>query len=85
MNATAPCRYKMTHVMDKPVDSLFGFLPVIPGAFSMYRWVAIRCAVGAVAAQFRRGSHGVRDSASCRGTSAVGIRCQATSLWRSAT
>lgn len=34
--------YGAAHVLDKPLDSLFGFQPVLPGAFSAYRWLAVR-------------------------------------------
>ena len=28
--------------MQRSLDSVFGFIPVLPGAFSAYRWIAIR-------------------------------------------
>ncbi len=32
----------MSHLMDKAAESVVGFCPVLPGAFSAYRWTAIR-------------------------------------------
>ena len=32
----------MSHILDKAAESVAGFCPVLPGAFSIYRWVAIR-------------------------------------------
>lgn len=30
--------YRLSHVMDKSTESVFGFVTVLPGAFSAYRW-----------------------------------------------
>lgn len=30
--------YKVSHYMDKATESLFGFVSVLPGAFSTFRW-----------------------------------------------
>ena len=30
--------YRVSHIMDKSLESLFGFVTVLPGAFSGYRW-----------------------------------------------
>ena len=33
--------YKMSNILDKPLESVFGFIAVLPGAFSAYRYRAI--------------------------------------------
>lgn len=33
--------YKIAHYLDKASESLFGFVSVLPGAFSTFRWKAI--------------------------------------------
>ncbi|ODV58404.1 chitin synthase I [Ascoidea rubescens DSM 1968] len=34
--------YKMSNILDKPTESVFGFISVLPGAFSAYRLNAVR-------------------------------------------
>lgn len=34
--------YQIGHILEKPMESVFGYVTVLPGAFSAYRWQAIR-------------------------------------------
>ncbi|KAF2704722.1 glycosyltransferase family 2 protein [Pleomassaria siparia CBS 279.74] len=40
--ATQNFEYKMSNILDKPLESAFGFITVLPGAFSAYRFVALQ-------------------------------------------
>jgi len=40
--ATQNFEYKMSNILDKPSESVFGFITVLPGAFSAYRFEALR-------------------------------------------
>ncbi|KAI8843154.1 chitin synthase-domain-containing protein [Chytridium lagenaria] len=52
--------YKMSNILDKPLESVFGFIAVLPGAFSAYRYVALQ---GMPLQQYFRGEtmHGGSD------------------------
>ncbi|TFK53655.1 glycosyltransferase family 2 protein [Heliocybe sulcata] len=48
--------YKISNILDKPTESMFGYISVLPGAFSAYRYIALQNdsrGVGPLASYFK--------------------------------
>ena len=41
LTAVQFCEWKVSHLLQKPVESVCGFLTVLPGAFCAFRWTAV--------------------------------------------
>ncbi|CAG8784970.1 41338_t:CDS:2, partial [Gigaspora margarita] len=48
--------YKMSNILDKPSESVFGYISVLPGAFSTYRYKAI---INGPLESYFKGEHGL--------------------------
>lgn len=62
--------YKISNVLDKPLESAFGYVTVLPGAFSAYRFRAI---MGRPLEQYFHGDHTLSKSLGKKGIDSMNI------------
>lgn len=62
--------YKISNILDKPLESLFGYISVLPGAFSSYRYRAVE---GRPLTQYFMGDHTLSKRLGSKGIDGMSI------------